>query len=236
MSAASKNYQSQNSRMRAIITGGSSGIGKAFATLLQSKKYEVIALGSKDAKLPHQTERIIDLIHQKKPDLLVNCAGFGLYGKVHELSITEQMEMVEVNCQALMELSWEMANSLLKEGRSGTIFNISSLASHFPSPGMASYGATKAFVTSFSEAMDFELKGSGVRVLVSCPGMVESRFATRAAKKRVKISGQMSPTYVANRMWRQLKRGIGRDSFPNFSFCPKSLAKWLIYRSIQKRL
>lgn len=221
---------------KAVVTGGSSGIGKAFAELLKTKNYDVLTLGSCDALLPEQTELVIDHIWKKKADLVVNAAGFGLYGNAAEISLDRQMEMVSVNCQALMEITLESVKLLLKEGRCGTILNVSSLASHFPAPGMAVYGATKAFVTSFSQAVDFEVQKRGVRVLVSCPGMVETRFASRAAGKRVKVKGQMSPAYVAHRMWQQVRRGKRVDTFPKFHFLPAIFAMPMIYRSIQKRL
>ncbi len=222
---------------RALITGGTSGIGKALSKLLEEKTIEVTAIGSKDADLSISREKVIALIHENKPDLVVNCAGFGLYGDAVKIPIKDQMRMIEVNISALLEITLEAANLLLKEGRSGTILNVASLASRFPTPGMATYGATKAFVTSFSEACDYELRKKGVRVLCSCPGMVETNFAKRAAGKEVVIRGEMSPEYVAYRIWKQIKKGRIRDIFPSYPrFFPSFLLNPVIYRSIQKRL
>ena len=222
---------------RALVTGGTSGIGKALTALLRQKKFTVTALGSKHGDLSQGREPIIDLLEEKKPELVINCAGFGLYGDAVDISIEEQMRMVEVNCQTILEITLEAANLLIKEGRSGTILNVSSLASQFPMPGMATYGATKAFVTSFSEAVDYELRKKGVRVLCSCPGMVDTNFAKKAAGKRVEVEGQMPVDYVAERIWKQIESGQGKDIFPvGPKFLPSCILKPVIYRSIKKRL
>ena len=221
----------------ALVTGATSGIGKALLALLHEKKIETIALGSKDCDLSLNREPILKLIEEKKPDLIINCAGFGLYGDAIDQPLDKLKKMVAVNAEAVMEITVHGAKVLKEAHKKGVILNVSSLGGEFPMPGMAVYSASKAFVTKFTQSLDYELKSSNIRALVSCPGMVATNFGKRAGGKKMPQKGKMSAEFAAAQIWKQIKRGIGVMHFPPFlRFMPYCFAKGIIYRSIQKRL
>jgi short-subunit dehydrogenase len=109
-----------------------------------------------------------------EPDVVVNNAGFGLYGTFGTLDRAGQRAMIEVNVRALSELSLAFIDSIARHR--GGILNVSSIVAYLPGPGMAVYYATKAYVLSFSEALHCELKPRGVRVTALCPGPVPTEF------------------------------------------------------------
>lgn len=200
--------RSKNSYESALITGATSGLGNALADFLETKDIPVWRLGSKDFDLtqPSERQKLLALITEKKPDLIVNNAGFGLYGPSLELSLEEQCNMLEVNCTALMEISLHAAKIMRDAGKQGTILNISSLAAFFAFPTFNVYSASKAFVKNFSLALDAELKDSGIRVLCACPGQIETNFRNRAAKGHPQSSDHMTMSAKAaiHYLWKQI--------------------------------
>lgn len=194
----------------ALVTGATSGLGKGLADFLEKKGIEVIRMGSKDYDLSHSAERenLLQLITEKKPDLVVNNAGFGLYGPCLSHSIEEQTKMIDVNVTALVEISLCAAKELIKEGKKGTILNISSAGAYFAYPTFNIYCASKAFVKQFSLALDGELQGQGVRVLCSCPGQIETDFRSRAAKgfPQQKNGQAMSIEKAVKEIWWQIEK------------------------------
>ena len=184
-----------------MITGASSGLGKALSHAL-SKRGCALILSAKDKEkleqasldLPHSTElilcdlsdpqdrkRLVQVIRNKQPDLIINNAGFGLYGPAHSHPFSELEKMVETNIQAVMELSTEAVRAWLESGKKGTLLNISSASAFFPSPNFCVYAATKAFVNSFTQGLDQEIKKHGLRALTVCPGQIETNFRKRAS-------------------------------------------------------
>lgn len=214
-------------RPRAIITGASSGIGKALGYRLAKEDIELTLVArNKEAlqdlckKIPHATylqldltkkqdvEKLVSSIQEQIPDYLFNNAGFGLYGEVVELSGVEQEEILELNCRAVLTLSREMARTLKGAKKPGVILNVSSAISFMPCPLSAVYAASKAFVTSFSEALDEEMREYGIRVLVSCPGQVATAFRERASKNWTKRQEPdaliLDVDQVADSIWQQV--------------------------------
>ncbi|MBD2694204.1 SDR family NAD(P)-dependent oxidoreductase [Anabaena catenula] len=189
----------------ALVTGASGGIGKAFAeelaarqtnlvliarsaekleeiaTQLQQKHKVKVEIIAKDLTEPNATNDVFDLLKSKELtiDLLINNAGFGDYGDFAERDGQRQLNMIQLNIMALVDLTHKFL-PLMRERRSGSIINVSSIAGFQPMPYLSVYAATKAFVLSFSEALWAENRDYGVRVLVVCPGPTETDFFTEA--------------------------------------------------------
>lgn len=108
-------------------------------------------------------------------DLVVNNAGFGTSGVFHELDVERLVDEVELNVKALTALSHAALTAMVPRGR-GYLLNVSSVASFQASPGLGVYAATKAYVTSLTEALHSEVKGSGVHVTALCPGLTRTEF------------------------------------------------------------
>jgi hypothetical protein len=192
----------------ALVTGASAGIGEEFARQLaplcrrmvlvarrgerlealaaalrgQHPHLEVTAVAA-DLAAPHERLWLIEglLLRGLVPDLLVNNAGLGDYGDFATADWTRVEAMLRVNIEALTHLTHALLPGMLGSGR-GAIIHVSSLASLLPLPDMAVYAATKAYVTSFSEAIRLELRDSGIRVLALCPGPVQTEFGAVAAR------------------------------------------------------
>lgn len=191
-----------------LITGATSGIGRALAFQYAREGAELIVHGRngqalhdvfvETAKMTSVKFVLADLatfegvqtllssIREDLPDTIINSAGFGAYGEALSEPIFSQQAMIATNCAAILAIT-ETAAALWKEMKlSGTILNVSSVVGFLPAPYAAVYAATKAFVTSFSQALDVELESSGIRVLTACPGTVSTSFAERASKGQFK--------------------------------------------------
>lgn len=251
---------------KALITGASSGIGEALAYLLASKGIELILSGRNEDHLKKLgkevhakalvvadllTEegraQVLEAIRTHIPDLIINNAGFGVYGEAVTTPLEEQTGMIQVNCVALLESTLEGARALIQKGRKGIILNVSSVAGEYPTPGMSVYGASKAFVTMVSMALNTELAPKGVHVLASCPGMVATDFANRAAKKPIAIqSGPvMSKEFAAKEIWKQIQNKKEKHIFNSLYrllagmigvIIPVSVIKKAIWKRINERI
>ncbi len=238
--------------MLALITGASSGLGKALAHALSQRNVDLILTARNEEKLkkaaldlpsstqivrcdlahPDERKKLIELIKKQEPDLIINNAGFGLYGPVLSHPTADSAEIVEVNAQALMELSIEGARTLLEAKKKGTILNISSATAFFPFPAFCVYAASKAFVNSFSQAFDKEMKKHGIRVLTVCPGQIDTDFRKRASGNfpQKKDSRTMSPETAAKLILRQLDRPKALSIIDWRYRCAIALAKLLPQR------
>lgn len=249
----------------ALITGASSGLGKALSHALSKRGISLILTARDDEKLkkaaldlPTSTQLIqcdlsdskarkelIEVIKIKQPDLIINNAGFGLYGPAYSHSFSSLEEMVEVNIQALMELSIEGIQSWLKTGTKGTLLNISSASAFFSYPNFSVYAATKAFVNSFSQGLDAETKRHGIRVLTVCPGQIDTHFRMRASGNfpQKKNSLTMSVESAAELVLRQLDKGKALSiidwryqiAVSMSRLLPKCLLQAILERSLKDR-
>lgn len=189
----------------ALVTGASSGIGREFAIELSRKGLNIVAVGRDEERLKEVAKQVkqssdvefvvypTDLSKQESVrtligdlskyqiDLLINNAGFGLYGEFIKLELTEIQEMIELNVKTVTTLSHVFANQMVSKG-SGGIINIASVAGHIPLPYFNVYAATKAYVYNFSLALWAELRKYGVHVLCVSPGPTETKFFERAFK------------------------------------------------------
>jgi short-subunit dehydrogenase len=186
----------------AVVTGASSGIGLAIARELSRRGHPVLAVARRAdrlAGLAAERPRDSGPVHPLPLDLadggaaarvreaarelggaawLANAAGMGLYGAVARSDPARVREMLRVNCEALALVTQALLPDLV--ARRGVVLNVASSAAFQPTPFMAAYGASKAFVLSFSEALREELAGTGVRVTALCPGPVETEFGAVA--------------------------------------------------------
>jgi len=190
----------------ALVTGASAGIGRAFAQALAARGNDLVLVARDAARLEelaaelaatHHVEaevlaadlltldglsaveaRTADIDHPV--DVLVNNAGFGTFGRFAELAIAREVQEVELNVLALVRLT-HAALGAMEPRRSGAILNVASLAAYQPAPASATYGATKAFVHSFTHAVHEESRATGVHVMLVCPGYTHTEFHDRAA-------------------------------------------------------
>lgn len=185
----------------ALITGASSGIGAAFAEALAKRGMNVVLVARSEDRLlalanilksQHGIRADVMVQDLTQPDaattvykavaalgvevdLLINNAGFGDYGAFGDRPRQTQLDMVQLNIAALVDLTHQFLPQM-QERRSGSILNIASIAGFQPMPYLSVYAATKAFVLSFSEALWAENQTTGVHIMAVCPGPTESRF------------------------------------------------------------
>ncbi|MCX8073646.1 MAG: SDR family oxidoreductase [Candidatus Binatia bacterium] len=217
-------------RQKALVTGASAGIGAAFAARLARDSFDLILVArdqkrlearAKELKQEHGVEVDVLPADLTKPaqcaqvekaarglDLLVNNAGFGTFGSFWKLDIEREEEEIRLNVVALVRLTHAALPSMVERGQ-GAIINVSSLASFQPMPFNATYGATKAYVTSFTEALAEELRGTGVKVQALCPGFTRTEFQQRAGLhvSRLPAFLWMSPEEVVDASLAALRQG-----------------------------
>ena len=199
----------------ALITGASSGIGEAFAEAFAQQGLDLILVARSSDKLDATAARLTKTYGGRRVeviaadlsapqpgaalakkiaalgmgvDVLVNNAGFGLAANFHKNEPARQQQMITLNVNAVVDLAQTFLPPMLERG-AGAIINIASLAGFQPTPYMTVYGATKAFVLSFSEGLWAEYRSKGIAVIAVCPGPVDTAFfeATGNAKLRQTI-------------------------------------------------
>ena len=218
-----------------VVTGGSSGIGKSFIEHIGRLQPQIhfcnLSRRIPDINIPQlklrhfpcdladaaAVARVADDVaaHLGRAVsagkiLLINNSGFGSYGRFPEPNLAHQLEMIDVNIRAVVDLTGRLL-PLLRE-RGGAIMNVASVAAFQPTAYMATYGASKAFVLHWSLALNEELRGTGVRALAVCPGPVSTEFFKRAGLKQGAVPdvlGETSETVVRASL-RALAAGRGQ--------------------------
>ena len=217
----------------AIITGASSGIGKRFAETVDTAGNfnEVWVIARSLERLEALKEAVpfpirpiaLDLsdkasyaclqalLEEEKPNirLLVNCSGFGKFCATLDAPLDVNLNMIDLNCEAVAALC-QLSIPYMEKG--ARIINIASVAAFQPIPYINVYGATKAFVLSYSRALNRELKSRGITVTAVCPFWTKTEFFNRAVaaeKEPVvkKYVAMYEPEQIVKRAWRDMKKG-----------------------------
>ncbi len=181
---------------------------KVKTQILNEFNVEVVSL-IKDLSLPNIAQNIIDDIDNAPIDVLINNAGFGLFGSFTDTDWERELAMLHVHILTTTHLTKLVLEGMIKRG-SGQILNMSSLAAFQPGPLMSIYYASKGYMLSFSEAIANELKGTGVTVTALCPGPTKTSFQETVSENtcKNKITFNMaSAKEVANYGYKAMKKG-----------------------------
>jgi len=220
----------------ALVTGASRGLGMAYARELAERRYNLVLVArhaeplqtfAEELRRSHPVSVIAIETDLSSPgagrslaeqllrngiavELLVNNAGFGLRGEFRQLSLSRQLEMLCLNNQAVVELTYGLLPALLERKQKG-IINISSTAGFQPIPFASAYAATKAFLTTFSLALEQELHAAGVTVVTVCPGRISKKETPDSPQPAQKKWGAIyqSPEDVVRDTFRVLAKGGG---------------------------
>jgi short-subunit dehydrogenase len=221
-------------RERVLVTGASNGIGLELARVLAREGSDLILVArnqgtldqvardlsstyktsahavSADLASPDGARGLMDEIARAglTVDVLVNNAGFGLFGPFAATPLASEQRMIDLNVSTLVALT-KLCLPRMIERRRGRVLNVASTAAFLPGPNMAVYYATKAFVLSFSEAIGEELRGTGVTVTTLCPGPTETAFQEVAGlqKSRLFHRAKMTAAAVAEAGYRGMLAG-----------------------------
>ena len=214
----------------ALITGASSGIGRALALEFASRGYNLFLAARNEAALRQvaadcalkfginteihpadlsKVEAVNDLALSAarfEIEILVNNAGFGVHGGFAKTELDAELKMLNVQLAAMLKMTKALLPGMMAR-KSGRILNVASVYSFAPVPFQAVYSACKAFMSSFSASLGEELKGSGVTVTVLCPGTTQTEFRARAGITEKNKSAGVSAESVARVAVRETLRG-----------------------------
>ncbi|HEY2028171.1 MAG TPA: SDR family oxidoreductase [Myxococcales bacterium] len=220
--------------MTALVTGASAGLGAELARLFAKDKHDLFLVARRRDRLEVLAQELsgrhgiraqvfaADLGTPEGPgeviselqrlglaiEFLVNNAGFGTSGPFVRTDAGRELEMVDLNVRAVVELTHAFVGPMVERGR-GRILNLGSTAGFQPGPFMATYYASKAFVNLFTEALSYELRGTGVTATVSCPGATATEFAAVAGNEKSRLfrMGAASAAQVAKEAYRAMMAG-----------------------------
>ncbi len=239
-----------------LITGASSGIGEVFARRLAARGRNVLLVARSEEKLvtlcnelgrsnsiraqhvaldlslPESPARLFEETEKRglSIDLLVNNAGFGSFGDFSKADLARELNMIDLNVKALVELTYRFLQPM-RERKQGAIINVASTAAFQAVPFIANYAATKAFVLSFSEALWEENRPHGIKVMALCPGVTETNFFEAAHGQKPPARASQKPEEVVDTALRGLDRGkshiisgwINRAMMESERLVPRSL-------------
>ena len=208
-------------------------------------KYEGFEVLEADLFTDAGSARVTERLKQSPIDLVVNNAGFGTSGQFTELPVERLVNEIDLNVIALTRISHAALN-VMCERRRGWLLNVSSVASFQPGPQLAVYAATKAYVTSFSESLDGEVRGLGVKVTALCPGLTRTEFqsVSNVGERQSQFPGFMWTTaeLVAETGLRDVVRGkaisvpggLYKFLVPVSSLLPRSVKRWIYANLLRK--
>lgn len=219
-----------------LITGASGGIGEIFARRLAAQGHNLVLVARSEKKLHEICDELmlkhkiiahyvtLDLSkpgadeqlfaetekHGFEVDWLINNAGFGAMGDFAELELDTQLQMIDLNIRVLVALTHRYLGQM-RARKNGVIINVSSSASFQPIPYFTVYAATKAFVTSFTEALAEENSQYGVTILNLCPGATDTNFfAAAKIEEPLTVKGMQTPEQVVDAALKGVKAGKRR--------------------------
>ncbi|MDT8337236.1 MAG: SDR family oxidoreductase [Candidatus Izemoplasmatales bacterium] len=243
--------------MFAVITGASSGIGKELAYRFAKKEYDLILIARREDRLTEiknnleklnvkveilkynlsNLESCINLISNletKEIEIFVNNAGFGVYGHSITNDTDKEFNMIDLNIKTLHFLTKEIIKIMNK----GTIINVSSMAAFLPTPLLASYAATKAYVYSYSEALRYELlkKEIPINVMTVCPGPVKTEFneVANANPKMKGLTVEKCVDYIIKGLDKKRSLVIPGFKMKLLKFLLRFIPNWLLLRMSYK--
>jgi hypothetical protein len=237
----------------ALITGASGGIGYELAKLFAKDRHNLVLVARNEPRLAQVAAELqrqfgitvktfaLDLTEPAAPqslfwelqsagvgvEVLVNNAGYGMYGEFADVPREESLGQIQLNITALTELTKLFLGPML-ERRSGRIMNVASTAGFQPGPLMAVYYATKAYVISFSEALANELADKGITVTCLCPGATETAFAGRAGNDATRLFKNLRPMEA-----KTVARAGYCGLFKGKTLVIPGLRNWLVAESIR---
>ena len=211
--------------MKALITGASSGLGADFARLLSKKGYDLILVARRKKKMEtlakelntnveiieldisstYNCVKLYEKVKKEKIDILINNAGFGLFGKFDATKLDTELDMIDLNIKTVHTLT-KLFLKDFKKRDSGYILNVASAAAFLPGPLMSTYYATKAYVLHLTLAIKEELKKDDSKVYIGalCPGPFDTEF-NKVAKVKFTIkslSSEYVAKYATNKMFK----------------------------------
>lgn len=226
----------------AVITGASSGIGREFVrTLAAHGQYDelwaiarnserleqlkqettipVVAV-SLDLSRPEAIDKYSDMLSEQKPEvaILINCSGYGKFEATQNISLEENLGMIDLNCRALTAMTYV---TLPYMSRGSELMEIASVAAFQPIPYINVYGASKAYVLSFTRALSRELRPRGIHAMAVCPFWTKTAFFDRAVKKDSgtivkKYTAMYTPEQIVSAAWRGIKNPKKDYCVPGF--------------------
>ena len=214
----------------AVITGASRGIGAEYARALAAKGYDLFLVGRDSSRLealrhelhrvsqrevwvasldlsqPQAAETLYNLArsHRAEVSVLINNAGFGLYGDFAEMPLARIRDMLRLHMNTIVESIRLFLPAMLAR-KQGAIITVASVAGFFPIPYMTEYAATKAFLITLSEGLARETKDQGVTIQVCCPGFTDTDFHQSAGHKPKHVLFAQSPQQVVQTSLRALQ-------------------------------
>jgi len=242
----------------AVITGASRGIGAEYARALAAQGYELLLVARDQTRLdqlvkdihhtcsvqvwtetldlarPNAGSTLYRLAQSYRPhvSLLVNNAGFGMYGEFSGMPLSTIQDMLQVHIHVITESTRLFLSDMMVQ-RHGTIINVASVAGFFPIPYMAEYAATKAFIISFSEAVALEVRERGVTIQVCCPGFTDTDFHQTAGHRPRHVLPPQNPSDVVQTSLAALNSNktlvtIGWSGFATQWMARFMSSKWLM--------
>jgi short-subunit dehydrogenase len=236
-----------------LITGSSEGIGRSFAQIYAKNGHDLVLVARNKAKLEEfakniketyavkvevfaadlipvdSAQKLFEAIAEQdiEIDILVNNAGMMQVEKLNQSDPQKLNNLLQLNIQSLVNMTQQFVNPMMSRGY-GKIINVGSIASFMPTPNFAAYGASKAFVLSFSEGIAEEFRGTGVTVTCVCPGMTETKMLSHAQgiEKFIPQFLKADPIELAAQAYKASMKGdvVFLDKVAN-----KLLVQWATY-------